>query len=524
MLPDTSIDDIDVYADAENSMKTLPSTNEYLGGAVASQCVPAGWWNWLFNALTARAKAAHYDVDKILTELGNVLRRLGEEPDPDNDHQLADVVASLKPGIAGLNTLGIVRSNNGLNNVSVTSDGTMVANGVGDLTTASIVSVGGVQDIVSAINYLTRQIYSYGVYTPENTLDQSKRMYVRVGSYQGARQQATGESSAEISITDQEGEFTLPGGHWYRFCLLSALGGNSGTGGRGTSDGWYSGRSSGSAGTQNGQTVGAITSYGGVYAMFDLYLKTDTKCSYYVGSKGKNGGNGGNGSITTTGSSGTGRGGTGGTGGAAPDFNAQKIARLPSFLHSVAGGRGTDGNHSENTASSSSGSTRVAVASGGSGGNGSNGDGIALCIGNNVFSVSGGKGGSGQYTMPVSRSYTFYGTASASCEGVESVDSYAYANTPTLAAMQKVPIVHESRNGQSAWAPVGAVVGRGHFRNSVFMDDDTQTPYLREYIQYDKDSWVQMRTTDLDIVKPWSGSAPADPNPDTGSIFVWIAD
>lgn len=398
MIEHTTIDDIDEYAKSTN-VKLQPSMGEMQSGAVSTQCIPAGWWNWLFNALTLRAKQANHDIEKIIAELKNVMARVGDTPDPSLHNQLAEAIKAYAPGIATSTVPGAVRSNGGLNNVSVTVDGQMVANGVGNIGTSPIIGVSEVKDIVTAINYLTKQIYGYGMYVPENQLDSRGKLYWCMGKNPSA-------FSPDINmnmLNPDSNIIKIPGGHWYRFILIGGSGGKGGEGATGEANGSYgsmSGSGTGTGTVTKGATGTAYAGYGGNIAWFDRFIPADTTCVAWCGNNGGNGGNGSQPPISSHTPRSTDKPGDGGTGGAPVTFNASRgtaqMPRLPTFLqNSNAGDAGYKGEYKTASHSGSSGGSAVYVYGGGGGGGGSAGNGTMLLLGGSVFAVAGGSGGAG---------------------------------------------------------------------------------------------------------------------------------
>lgn len=437
---------MDPYA-TENAGLSPISTSNYNIGAQVNSCIPAGWWDFLFNNLVTRARQSYSDINVLYTEILNVLSAAGVTPSEADSTQLVQSLKTLFNGvpIATHNAVGRVKSSSGKGNVSVDSQtGVMTANGVGAMgsSTSGINSNPSVTDIISALAYLSHSMGGHQIAIPakpENwqVVDDG---YMYYPSSVESNPSTTDTIEGGIAVSGDNKCLAVRGGArwfssymsnpgWYRIVIWGGAGGTGGS--SGDLGGKVTGSSLGGSisGTWDPSEYPYTTGHkytsvagepgGGVaIGYIDLYLPlANTRISGLLGGGGNAGGSGGY--VTTN--TGNYSGSITASGGAAVatsikqyeliypsgaawvtrDIYTSMASRLPSFIKGTAGTAGstrTSGTFSDST--SGAGATCEWYCGGGGGG-GSNGGGTFIRVGNVPLyccGTSGGKGGShGQF-------------------------------------------------------------------------------------------------------------------------------
>ena len=76
MRPALDEQELTVYASNAQTIQE-PYGSDYSQGVRVGKTIPAKWWNWLFNAVTARLVKAFNDVTDIFTEIKNFIQNAG---------------------------------------------------------------------------------------------------------------------------------------------------------------------------------------------------------------------------------------------------------------------------------------------------------------------------------------------------------------------------------------------------------------------------------------------------------------
>lgn len=150
MISENPVKTVPTYA-TESLYMTPPNQEQIRNGVIPLDSLPAPWWNWLWNQLTINEGQTVNALNDILTELHNVLQSAGITPSRLDSSQLRQAIVKLSQAIGTDTTPGSVISSSVPGKVAIAADGTMTANGLGninDLNTDVATSV------VNAINWL----------------------------------------------------------------------------------------------------------------------------------------------------------------------------------------------------------------------------------------------------------------------------------------------------------------------------------------------------------------------------------
>lgn len=471
---------MDPYATENAGLSPISSSNYNIGAQVNS-CIPAGWWDFLFNNLVTRARQSYSDINVLYSEILNVLSAAGVTPDESDTSQLSASLTALlnaKP-LATQNILGKVKSSGGRSFVSVGSDGTMTANGVGSITSDSnsgITLNPSVTDIISALNFLTTNISGHEIAIPPKpeaweieTANMTNGGYpIGIGS--------TGDAVfSAYRGTSSYQDLTVPAG-WHRICIWGGSGGQGGGCGSASYYGRtqsYGGSESRAGGTLQNYTAGELGTAGRTI-MLDLYLPTATMFKVLAGGGGNAGGNGGSGSPGSSGDLGDASGGSAGYRAAAVSVPATTFygigTRIPSFLTPVTvGGNGVSGGRGSLSTGGSYVSYTGAYAYGGTGGSGGCGGGTMVKFGATVLCASGGDGGAGADRS--SKSGTLYPLGSGYGGTNYSIPSGSGGARGAVqyAAQVRLPFVLGSSARTYFFSPIGVPVLLGSYPGNAIM-------------------------------------------------------
>lgn len=468
---------MDPYA-TENAGLSPISTSNYNIGAQVNSCIPAGWWDFLFNNLVTRARQSYNDINVLYSEILNVLSAAGVTPDETVTNQLSASLTAIldaKP-LATQNVLGKVKSSGGRSFVSVGSDGTMTANGVGSITSDSnsgITLNPSVVDIVSALNFLTTNISGHEIaIPPKPEAWEIETADMTTGDFPVARGTTGDAVFSARRGTSSYMDLTVPAG-WHRICIW---GGSGGRGGGCGSASWYGrigaygGSSSDNGGSLQSYTAGDAGGAGRTI-MLDLYLPTATMFKVLAGGGGNAGGAGGSGNVSSSGDVSSSSGGSAGiraTPVSVPNTTFYKIGtRIPSFLTPVTvGSNGVSGGKGSMSASGSYVSFTGAYAYGGTGGSGGCGGGTMVKFGATVLCASGGDGGAGAGRS--SKSGTVYPLGSGYGGSNYSIPSGSGGARGSVqyAAQVRLPFVLGSSARTYFFSPIGVPVLQGSYPDS----------------------------------------------------------
>lgn len=441
---------MDPYA-TENAGLSPISDSNYNIGAQVNSCIPAGWWDFLFNNLITRARQSYNDINVLYTEILNVLSAASITPSEADSTQLVQSLKTLFNGvpIATNNAVGKVKSSSGKGYVSVDSQtGVMTANGVGSMgdSTSGINSNPSVTNIISALSYFSRSMgghqiaipakpenwqindanYGYFPNSNESTPSSDIALY-RFEDAPDGEYPIIWKSVYGISVTGDNVLLAVRGGvrmfctalspGWYRICIWGGSGGKGGNSG-GQPKGSYSGSSiggtiSGTIAVSGYSANAGANGYAGAAGYIDLYFPKATRITGilgYGGNAGQNGGtpvNGGYGSPNVA---------SGGSVGnlsikaayyapAVPqglnvnwgttDAWHKMATRDPSFIKGTAGTSGSASGSIPISESGSSYSYSGTCYYNGGGGGGANGGGTFIRIGDVPLFCHGGEGGAG---------------------------------------------------------------------------------------------------------------------------------
>lgn len=120
-------------------------------GVVPLDSLPASWWNWLWNESTGALIEANRALTSVICELDNVICAAGITPREACMNQLQGAINCLRQTLATAQTAGSVVSSSDNGKVSVGTDGTMTANGLGNVTN---LTTSAKTNVVAAINEL----------------------------------------------------------------------------------------------------------------------------------------------------------------------------------------------------------------------------------------------------------------------------------------------------------------------------------------------------------------------------------
>lgn len=488
MKAQTSMDNLDQYG-YNTTQKARPTDPQYAMGAVPGECIPAKWWNWFFNLSIKTLMADRADTSTIIAEINNVLTEAGITPDPSATNQFASALINIKNTVGVANGLapGYVKSSTANGEVSVNpTTGVMTGNGVGDINTITL-PPNVEADVISVMNYFIVQIFGYGPVLPPNpfpAITQGSVTYFETHDLAGAGGRVpyifcgnaipTASEAGKVTADEIKGftsTFTLEGGHWYRIVMS---GGGGGGGGGSANAGNRSVRGAPNTTVTHTSSIakgknGAMGSPGAL-SVFDIYLAEDELCYALIG-KGGYGGEGGK-RASVAGSTNTTATPSGGGAGAVYFFpwNNDASRHILYCTHINATSSGNNGSGTKYTYTSVSYGSDESV-SGGNGADGGNGSGAILMIGNRMYSVSGGRGGKGNYTSGTRpRDYP------------DSTDQYinkfAYNSTlpAALAAVQKAPDIYDTSGGLGAWTPVS--------KNTMRVDEISRTSFTGSNTTY----------------------------------------
>ena len=458
---------MDPYATENAGLSPISSSNYNIGAQVNS-CIPAGWWDFLFNNLVTRARQSYSDINVLYNEILNVLSAAGITPSEADSTQLVQSLGTLfnAAPIATNNAVGKVKSSGGKGYVSVDQQsGVMTANGVGAMgdSTSGINSNPSVTNIISALSYLSRNMgghqiaipakpenwqindakYGYFPNSNESTPSSDVALY-RFEDDPDGSYPIIWNSVYGVSVTGDNVLLAIRGGvrmfctvlnpGWYRICIWGGSGGKGGNSG-GQPKGSYSGSSVG------GSISGTITvsgysaaagedGYAGAAGYIDLYFPKATKITGILGYGGDAGQSGG---TPNTSSYGTPYKASGGLVGnfsvkaayyapAVQGFNVNwstvdawyKMAtRDPSFIKGTAGTSGSASGLIPISATGSNFGFSGYCYYNGGGGGGANGGGTFIRVGDIPLFCHGGGGGKGaghaskSFTMSAGSTNTF---------------------------------------------------------------------------------------------------------------------
>lgn len=133
-----------------------PESDEYKDGVIPLDTLPAAWWNWLWNQITLQEGNTVSALNNIFAEIINVLTDAGITPADEDTTQLKQAIYALSQRIATASVAGAVKSSSANGKVTVENDGTMTANGLGNVsnltTEAKLTVVAAINEIHSLVN------------------------------------------------------------------------------------------------------------------------------------------------------------------------------------------------------------------------------------------------------------------------------------------------------------------------------------------------------------------------------------
>lgn len=133
-----------------------PESDEYKDGVIPLDTLPAAWWNWLWNQITLQEGNTVSALNNIFAEIINVLTDAGITPADEDTTQLKQAIYALSQRIATASVAGAVKSSSTNGQITVEADGTMTANGLGNVsnltTEAKLTVVAAINEIHSLVN------------------------------------------------------------------------------------------------------------------------------------------------------------------------------------------------------------------------------------------------------------------------------------------------------------------------------------------------------------------------------------
>lgn len=131
--------------------KDPPTEEQIRCGVIPLDSLPAAWWNWLWNETNGAVNEARTALTSVICEFNNVLCCAGITPQSACMDQLYNAIVCLRQAVATSSVAGSVKSSTTCGKVSVAADGTMTANGLGNVSNLTTTTK---TNVVAAINEL----------------------------------------------------------------------------------------------------------------------------------------------------------------------------------------------------------------------------------------------------------------------------------------------------------------------------------------------------------------------------------
>ena len=94
MIPSLSQETITEYASNAQTIQE-PTGTDYTQGVRVGRTIPAKWWNWLWNHISAWLKDSKADKESMRAEALNVLSEASITPSNTEEHQLSKGINSI---------------------------------------------------------------------------------------------------------------------------------------------------------------------------------------------------------------------------------------------------------------------------------------------------------------------------------------------------------------------------------------------------------------------------------------------
>lgn len=135
---------------AESAYLTPPSEDQINRGVRPLNALPASWWNYMWCTTNGSLNKLITNNINMLGEMQSVLTAAGMAASSDAPGQLATAIAKIHQGVGTAITAGSVRSSTDGGNVSISTEGIMTANGVGN---AAFVNLAPLDNRSTCVNY-----------------------------------------------------------------------------------------------------------------------------------------------------------------------------------------------------------------------------------------------------------------------------------------------------------------------------------------------------------------------------------
>lgn len=150
MICNTPVHQVCNYA-ASSQYCTPPDIEQIENGVIPLDSLPADWWNWMWNDTNKAVNEARAGFSALINELETVLDGAGIVADCNCVNQVYRAIDKIRQTLATAQTAGAVKSSSCKGDVTVNADGTMTANGLGNVAN---ISFGNVNSVVSGLNCL----------------------------------------------------------------------------------------------------------------------------------------------------------------------------------------------------------------------------------------------------------------------------------------------------------------------------------------------------------------------------------
>lgn len=150
MICSTPVHQVCNYA-VSSQYCSAPDLEQIENGVIPLDSLPADWWNWMWADTNKAVNEARAGFTALINELESVLDGAGIVADCNCVNQVYRAIDKIRQTLATAATAGAVKSSSTNGNVTVNEDGTMTANGLGNVAN---ISFGNVNSVVSGLNCL----------------------------------------------------------------------------------------------------------------------------------------------------------------------------------------------------------------------------------------------------------------------------------------------------------------------------------------------------------------------------------
>lgn len=151
MIPSNPIPEVPNYGSSA-IYKDLPSAEQIRAGVIPLDSLPAAWWNALWACTNTAVNDARSAVGTLINEVCNAITGAGICINESCIDQLYQAIDTIRQRIGNTVTAGAVKSSTCCGEVSISAQGIMTANGVGNaaqLNTTSKVVVNAINELKS---------------------------------------------------------------------------------------------------------------------------------------------------------------------------------------------------------------------------------------------------------------------------------------------------------------------------------------------------------------------------------------